>query len=394
MTLYNRLFGRAPSDVKETKEDFLTEALGHLLSCLPPPQHRGFIEDVLLKGVSNSSWRDEFIVGLQGADLQWKTQHTIFRLGELFHGKRPDMVLFANGAPVLVVEAKVDAPAYPEQLEAYANWLKSPNGSPDSRTAVVLLLRDQAKVPHCVTPSNLAEPGLQHMAHLRWSDVYQWLLEATTGAGRGDDRLELWVGLGQELAEFMAEIEVVSRSAVSDPANLDDVQAAQRFFNVRARFIPVIHAANKAVQDVCSSPVSNQVPTRPALNEKRNLIWSYLYVTAPPATKLYAGWGFYFSTLGDPWSSLVQLQDQGSYFFLSIESDLDIRRSINSVKKTPLLHGWKEWTGKGLVKFFPLKAETLQGTDLSSRMADWTAASLKEIWPTVQELAVPFSKTK
>jgi hypothetical protein len=31
MSLYNRLFRRAPSEVKETKEDFLTESLGDLL---------------------------------------------------------------------------------------------------------------------------------------------------------------------------------------------------------------------------------------------------------------------------------------------------------------------------------------------------------------------------
>ena len=73
MSLYSRLFWRAPSAIKETKEDFLSEALGDLLTRLPQPESRQFIENVLLKGTRHQSWVAQFMLGLDGKQLVWET---------------------------------------------------------------------------------------------------------------------------------------------------------------------------------------------------------------------------------------------------------------------------------------------------------------------------------
>jgi hypothetical protein len=346
-----------------------------------------------LKRVGDTFWRECFIASLNGKNIRWKTQHYIESGDELLNGKIPDLVLFADEHPVLVIEAKVDAIAYEEQLQDYASWLGQA-GVATRPKAVVLLHRDQRPLPPCLTSANITGPQSQQMGEVRWIEVRKWLLDATTAPEGSDVPVELWSGLGQELATFMLEINVVKRSAAGSPASLEDMQAAQSFFAIRSRFDVILDTVNDEISDIRSVISPNQTPTQAAIDKNRNVIWSWVWLTVPPAVKWYAAWGFYFPTPGDHWSDVPGIQSEGSQFFVSIESEGDIRKALTSTNPPRLPDGWKPWPRKGLVKTLPVHESVMQSSELSAHMARWTAASLREIWPIVQQLAASLPSGK
>ena len=218
MSLYSRLFWRAPSAMKETKENFLSEALGDLLTRLSQPEARQFIENILLKSIRHQSWVAQFMLGLDGKQLVWETQYRIIAPNKSFDRRKPDLVLFADRCPMLVVEAKVDAATDEDQLQAYGSWLAHEARASCRHTAVVLLL-DRGREPECAGLQSITGSGLQHIGFVRWSDVRIWL-QGGTSAGTSQPARELWLSLGQELADFMNEIGVGATSVKADPAKV------------------------------------------------------------------------------------------------------------------------------------------------------------------------------
>ena len=389
MTIYNRLFRRTPSVLKETKEDFLTEALGDLLTRMPISQQIDFIKSVLLNDI-DVEWIHKFLENVQTNTIFWATQYrissningSIVSVSE-FDRKRPDMVLFANGRPVLVVEAKVDAEATETQIAWYGDWLEHPKTGPNTPTAVVLLLKKRSRAPNLTKISSEgARNTKQVISVATWRGVYDWLIKFQT--------LELselrdWGPLSLELAKFLLEIEVVDRQIESSPANFDQIQAAQRFFSLRGHLTSVIQAVEEGTSDFRAGKVSNQVPSKTTLDERRNLIWSWVWITAPTSTPLYAGWGFYFPTPNDPWSKLQGCSCGSSYFFLCIESDVDLKNRFRSLSQVP--DGWSVLGDKTLVKLLSLTEDTFRDSDLSQVATQWVNAGLNEIWDTAQRLA-------
>ena len=136
MSLYSRLFWRAPSAIKETKEDFLSEALGDILTRLSQPEAQQFIENILLKNIRHRCWVAQFMLGLGSKQLVWETQYRIIAPNKNFDRRRPDLVLFADRCPMLVVEAKVDAATDEDQLQAYGSWLAHEARASRRHTAV------------------------------------------------------------------------------------------------------------------------------------------------------------------------------------------------------------------------------------------------------------------
>ena len=185
----------------------------------------------------------------------------------------------------------------------------------------------------------------------------------------------------------MNEIGVGATSVKADPANLTDVQTGQAFFPSLPRLLTTLDAVTTGTTAVRSLIAPSKEPTKAQVNQSRNTVWSWVWLVNPPAVKWYAGWGFYFPTPGDEWHDLCQPSPEGSYFFVSIEADINISRPIQALNKQGLPSDWIVWPRKGLIKIFPLLDSVASGAELTSKLTRWTEERLEEIWPTVKALA-------
>lgn len=387
-TIYKRLFRAPPPDIKSWTEDFLTEALGDLLSHMPTVQQISFVEGLLLKNISDSEWKLQFIEGLAGKILYWETQHIISgsvlpNKGRVpgFYGKRPDVVLFADGRPVLVIEAKVDAPATEDQVERYGQWLRCEQLMPVTMTAVVLLLTKISRAPRLFkVGGDTCCSNDQRMSVITWNDLYEWLSESSRVEDQGLNNCR---SLSTEFRNFLLEVEVAESQVTNSPANSEHIQATQNFFSVRGHLASVI---NSVGDEICKQLAKAHIygsPKAILLDERRNTYWSYL----PNTNGAYVGWGFYFPSQGDTWSNCRSCEVGSSYLFLCIESDQNLSSRFRRISRLP--EGWNIVKDETLIRLHLLTPQVSDEGDFSQVAVNWAATDMSEVWNTFEDLNRP-----
>lgn len=384
-TIYGRLFRAPPPNVKSWTEDFLTESLGDLIGRMPNIQQLSFVELVLLKRLESHEWKSLFLEQIRGRRFVWKTQHriTVTAVGASgsapeFDGKRPDIVLFVDGRPVLVVEAKVDAPATEEQLEHYRKWLRNEQTNPLTMTVTVLLLRNLSRAPSAMTIDGGRQVyGAQETSVIIWTDLYEWLSQYNKIE---DGYKSDWQTLSGEFRKFLEERRVVDRKVQSSPATYEQIQIAHAFFAARGRLSCVADAVGS---EICKHLAKLQITGSPEhieLDVKRNTYWSYVKNGKRP----YVGWGFCFPSQHETWPELPDCVVGSSYFFLCIESDGRISDELRLISHLP--EGWGIVNDETLIKLYLLTPQFPDEGDLSQIITSWAATSIGEIWNIFEHL--------
>ncbi len=368
--IYHRLSRRTPSVLKNNEENFLSEALGDLLCRLTSEQTAAFMKEVLLKQEVSNLWYASFIESWAGKSLRWETQYRITD----DEGRRlwPDLVLLADHRPILVIEAKLDAPTYSEQLREYASWLQRPGKSPDRPTAVVLL-RNKGKPPDYRGIEEGLGRDMLRILDARWVDVRNWLHQSKSASSADAD--EFLTGLQREFAGFMRV-----RGIGDDPADQVAIEiAAKTWFSGIEQACEVVESVSKIIDRLAVGFTFGVDGRKPSVLPIRSAIWSYATMLPKTSDVVYISWGLYFPNGYDEWHDLHTPQAGGCSYFLSVESDKGMRDHVDSLSQDDLPEKWQIWPGKGLVRLFQIPSDRDEGYNLHGRLATWTQEALKEI---------------
>lgn len=368
--IYYRLSLRTPSALKNNEENFLPEALGDLLCRLTSEQIVVFMKEVLLKQAVNDPWYTSFMESWAGKSLRWETQYRI--TGEKGRRLWPDLVLLVDHRPILVIEAKLDAPTYSEQLREYASWLQRRVGSPDRPTAVVLL-RNKGEPPDHHGIEDGLGCNVLRILDARWADVRNWLCQSEPASSADAD--EFLAGLQREFAGFMR-----GRGIGDDPAEQTAIEvAAETWFGGSEQAYEAVESVSKIIDDLAIGLTFGVDGRKPSVLPIRSTIWSYAPILPKTSDKVYISWGLYFPNGYDEWHCLHALQAGGCSYFLSVESDKGMRDHVDSLSQDDLPPGWQIWPGKGLVRLFQIPSDKTDRYNLHRMLTTWTQEALKEI---------------
>jgi hypothetical protein len=157
-TLYGRLSKYRSTDIRQQKEDFLTEALCDLLNRWKVAEVNQFIGEVL---------------GLNGSDSSKAIERVIWETQQTGSESRPDLVGYVDGAPLVAIENKVDAQFTVKQLVGHGKWVHHES---DGKGALVCLTARHSPPLDFLDSSS----GRYKVAHDRrilcsWSQVQSWL---------------------------------------------------------------------------------------------------------------------------------------------------------------------------------------------------------------------------
>ena len=236
--LYSRLFTYRPRPGRSPLEDFVTEAWVDLLNRMPSSQQLDFCTNVLLKNADEdkrNAWRDWAETSSDLGNLVWQTQVFIEAEGSrsvpMPSGaarKRPDIILFCDDKPLMLLENKIGAgfTSHGEngeadeknQLQVYGEWLQNKTGG---KGALVLLTAWTAAPPGFEDAN--AKYGVTARSVIRWNEIHKQLV-----SGNSDCCPERAPGgrtLADEFTEFLEEQGVIVR----DPGE-EDLKNAEMFF--------------------------------------------------------------------------------------------------------------------------------------------------------------------
>ena len=110
MDIYSRLYKYRVRPSGSPLENFLTEALADIFNRLPRPIQTEFLVK-MLPGSCESRLRDECMDGKQ---IKAETQVSIGAAGSV---KRPDIIVYLDGEPLILFEVKVDAALQEHMVE-------------------------------------------------------------------------------------------------------------------------------------------------------------------------------------------------------------------------------------------------------------------------------------
>lgn len=297
--LYSRLFKYRSRPDRSPLEDFLTEAWVDLLIRIPTSRRLDFCTDVLLKNMNNDqrrAWRDWVHDKFNPEHFSWQTQvgigvasNRVDTTKRSAATKRPDIVLFCDDKPVMILENKIGAGfTYHEQysddneaktlnqLHLYGEWLRAKS---DGHGALILLT---AWTP---APTDFDDIGGNYGVAARsvvgWSEVHKQLI---TG------RSEYWPEgtsdastLVEEFTVFMEEQGVIVR----DPEEEDLNNAVMFFGEPYRRFWGAIENVGRRIGSLLKQKGAGKF-IGPKMNPSG--LWLDQYVSFDNGS-FWIGWG-------------------------------------------------------------------------------------------------------
>jgi hypothetical protein len=157
-TLYGRLSKYRSTDIRQQKEDFLTEALCDLLSRWKTVSVNRFIGEVL---------------GLNGLDSSRNLGRVIWESQQTGSESRPDLVGYVDDRPLVAIENKVDAQFTVKQLVGHGKWVYRES---DGKGALVCLTARHTPPPDFLDPSS-RRYAIKYDRRIlcSWSQIQNWL---------------------------------------------------------------------------------------------------------------------------------------------------------------------------------------------------------------------------
>ena len=157
-TLYGRLAKYRSTDIREQKEDFLTEALCDLLTRWKPAQVSRFIGEVL--GLKGKNSKTNF------RRMRWESQQAGYE-------SRPDLVGYVGERAFVAIENKVDAEFTVKQLVGHGRWVYRES---DGKGALVCLTARHTP-PQDFLDANSSRYKIDRDRRIlcSWSQIQNWL---------------------------------------------------------------------------------------------------------------------------------------------------------------------------------------------------------------------------
>jgi hypothetical protein len=411
----------------------LSEMLVALLERLPRSQMSDFVAHAFLPLAAVDQWRRSLA---KWNRVEWLTEVS------MTHG-RADIVLVADGVPVLVVENKVGsglrmhgrrgaaAADGPEmisdgeterelvraggeleevrtQLHTYAEWLASKCADPSTRGwpgALVLLTHS------CPPPADFSDgaPGsykINWRRLSRWHEVAAWLLKVSDpgdsnpapGAGTGDTRLG-WIVLAREMADFLKE-----RNMAEDRIVKSDLEwVALRMAEGESGFSERVKSTlTTVIQKIASDvPILQWDKFDGAFDEASRALWGWGYLRgehAPPRVRSqFLTVGVCYPTDDSDWCRAVPPLPGWPHMIVALGHDPKGEfASWTEDLRTMLPAGWRTVEGGSWLHTFvakPLYEFPSDPDDMFRELAIWGTEQVKKVEPLVRSMAKAAAQT-
>lgn len=299
---YNRLI-RASSGNRHRLEDFLTEVVGEILLILAgdPESLLWFVREYFFKTLNEENLRrwEKLVSAFKSFDV--RTQCTI-DIDATTH-KRPDIVVFGDRVPILVIECKVAAGFtsseidLPEgrkiisQLQWYDSWLNrnSPKG------AALVVLTQYADPPATFYDDRIFSTSIRNIC--RWSDLFKFL-QCLMVAEEGRAKI-IFRKIERVLPYFL---EFMKENRLMIP-NLtpNDLAAARLYLGgySHRKLLNCVDGVSKSVRPILKSKKFSRLDGKADVIEEEDGVY---IVDKKTKGKITIGWGFWFSTSDiGPW---------------------------------------------------------------------------------------------
>lgn len=365
MSLYGRLFRYRARPDREPLEDFLTEALADLLTRMP----RGAISS-LLQSAFRSSLSRKFLDILGSAELDWRTQVAA-------NGGIADLVLFADGKPMLVVENKTWSgfqdhstdEQQANQITTYCRWLSEQSTMPES--CAVLLLTGTTAFPEGFHRDD-GHYDIACRGQITWAALGRWFAALIAG----DDEPCTWKQLARELIAFLGE-----RNLSSEIFTAADVSAAHLFLPTRERWNATFSSIWAGSEHLWRSFLSSRVSPLD-LNSEAGMIWQWRYVAADNKQgKVWVGLGLRFPDQSE-WYVDIGLP-QSPHFFFVIGSDASSLRHPDELPS-----GWLRNDDDGeFLTYLPLSDLPSNVDEKLQKLSDWSKLVIPQCQAIIREAA-------
>jgi hypothetical protein len=360
--------------------------LAEFLNRLNPARRLEFCTEFLLANMPLSqclarrAWFDSIE---KPENLHWKTQ---VRVSDgMATDKRPDMVLYDNERPIMVVECKVGAGFtggeerdlhgrryWIGQLERYDRWL---NGLGAPQTALVLLTH-LSEAPENFSKGNGFHTPVR--AVQRWSALYKLLTERN-----GSTRWAQGEGLEIYVADFCALL--MEHELMYEDPSMSDFAAARLFATrgAQTRIFECMHEARKQIRPLLDR--YGKMPKSGAVFEpdgEDGLIIDYV----EPANGPSIVWGFWFGMPGSKvWGQALEpplAQHEGAIVYVEFEK----------VVRRPSGGNFQEWRFPAFVGAGPSDVLKIQpfssffeAEDARNAIVTWMKAAVIEALEIARE---------
>ncbi len=335
-SIYGRLFKYQSTAERSQMENFLTEALADLLArCCDRQTQADFVAEVLFGGGASDITGGKHLVQLKedlkkAKTLTWETQKSVN-----FAGARgqPDIIIYGDKKPLVVIENKVNAPIGKRgtdsedesdeadalddrlnQMNVYDGWL---SGKGQNSKGGLVLLTHQT-----LPPQGFLEQGNKYSIPLRarcyWKTTIVWLALRFQHESSS---------LVHEFVKFLGE--KVMKQDMNN-ADLDalgnllravrELPAAKVFdeAGVAEKLESLMHEARRKMREILPEKgYSPKECTSMWHNGGGSVVWDFRYYEDRP---WYCGWGFCVGGKPGGFSS-VPLPDGETLAFVQVASD-------------------------------------------------------------------------
>lgn len=425
-SLFNRLFWYRERQGHAPYENMLSEMLVALLERLPRSRMSDFVAHALLPDSAVDQWRRSLA---KWSRVEWLTEVSM-TCG------RADIVLVADGVPVLVIENKVgsglrlharrgaaaeaddsamisDSETEREvvraegeleevrtQLHTYAEWLAKKCADPSTQGwpgALVLLTHN------CPAPAHFSDgaPGSYAIKWRRlsqWHEVAAWLLKVSnpnnsnSDPDGGDTRLG-WIVLAREMADFLKERKMAENRMVKSDLEWVALRMAEgeSGFSERA----------KSTLTIVIQKIASDVPTLEwdrfdgEFDEDSQALWGWGYLKgehAPPRVKTqFLAVGVCYPTNDSDWCRAAPSLPGWPHMFVALAHDpRGAFASWTEDLRTTLPPDWRTVKGGSWLHTFvakPLYEFPSDPDKMFDELVIWGAEEIKKVEPLIRLMA-------
>jgi hypothetical protein len=424
-SLFSRLFWYRERQGHAPYENMLSELLVALLERLPRIQMSDFVVNIFLPNSAVDQWRQSSPAWKR---IEWLTEVS------MTHG-RADIVLVADGIPVLVIENKVgsglrthrrpraqrtedqaaalndeierefarsegEVEEVRTQLHTYAEWLASKCNDPATHGwpgALVLLTHS------CPQPADfsMGRSGAYAVAWRRtcqWNEVAAWLLRVSEsghtkrdfGDGDGDQRPG-WIVLAREMADFLKE-----RNMAEDRMVKSDLEwVAQRMAEGEPGFFErVASTLTTVVRKVASDvPILQWDKFDGAFDEDSRALWGWGYLKREHAHGRYQflALGICYPTADSDWCRAIPPLVAWPHMVVVLGYDPRGEFAPWTEKLRSLLPAnWRTVEGSSWLHTFvarPVYDFPSEPDDMFRELAIWGTEQVKKVEPLIRAMA-------
>jgi len=348
-SLYGRLFKYSQRSTRSPKEDFLTEALAGLLEIVIRHHSPEIIKQLFVPDALKDAW-DKSSASINSLHID--TQPWIDE------NSRPDIVVYGDGNPLIVIENKISARFQDNQLNRYRDWLRTKTifGWP----GLVCLLTHTTDPPADFLDWTNDAP---HALVRRWGEIASQL----RSFGKQADTSQIRNGLSGELLGFLVE-----ENMAGEFAEIEDFSAAFVYLRSSAKMSHTFETIFKHIKQYGGFFAGDfQDDYELWQDTSLNAIWGWKFLKCDGLKDSFLGYGISLKPSLSLKGNGVPEEDS-AFICLGSDNEREFSRIQDGISRLKL--DWTAARGEGASAawvFSPLSSYLAKPDVFSGKMIAW-----------------------